>query len=124
MASLLPATIINAKGDSVPSSSLAGKVLGLYFSAHWCPPCRGFTPKLVEWFANFKARHAKKDQLELVFVSSDRDQASFDEYHHEMNFHALPFADRDAKVQYVVSWISESHFQQPDNSPLLCVRRA
>ena len=24
------------------------KIYGLYFSAHWCGPCRKFTPKLVE----------------------------------------------------------------------------
>jgi len=23
-------------------------VLGLYFSAHWCPPCRAFTPELLK----------------------------------------------------------------------------
>ena len=25
------------------------KIYGLYFSAHWCPPCRKFTPQLVEY---------------------------------------------------------------------------
>ena len=29
-----------------------GKFVGLYFTAHWCPPCRGFTPKLAEWYIN------------------------------------------------------------------------
>jgi len=30
-----------------------------------------------------------------VFVSSDRDQKSFDSYYAEMPFYALPFAARD-----------------------------
>ena len=98
MANLLPATILNAERQEVASADLAGKVLGLYFSAHWCPPCRGFTPKLVEWFANFKKSSPHAHELELVFLSSDKDQAAFTEYHAEMNFHAVPYTNRDAKV--------------------------
>ncbi|CAE7434420.1 NXN [Symbiodinium sp. CCMP2456] len=71
------------------------KALALYFSAHWCPPCRGFTPKLAEWYK--KDLSAKG--LEVVFVSSDRDQSQFDEYFKEMPWLALDFADRDLKEQ-------------------------
>jgi len=98
MASLLPETLVGPDKQPVASSTLAGKVLGLYFSAHWCPPCRGFTPKLCQWYSDFKSKHPSGDKLELVFLSSDRDEASFKEYHNEMNFYAVPFADRDAKA--------------------------
>ena len=27
------------------------KVLAFYFSAHWCPPCRLFTPVLAEFYS-------------------------------------------------------------------------
>ena len=39
-----------ANGSTVSSASLANvpNVL-LYFSAKWCPPCRAFTPKLVDF---------------------------------------------------------------------------
>jgi len=69
-----------------------GKPIGLYFSAHWCPPCRGFTPKLAEWY-----EAGLKDKMEIIFVSSDRDEASFNDYFKEMPWMALPFDKREAK---------------------------
>jgi len=65
----------------------------VYFSAHWCPPCRGFTPKLAEFYT----KHAAAKGFEIVFVSSDRDQGEFDGYYGEMPFLALPFSNRSAK---------------------------
>ena len=34
--------------------------VGIYFSAHWCPPCRGFTPKLAESYLEMKAAESRK----------------------------------------------------------------
>ena len=66
------------KGDLTgPVVEGSPKYTALYFSAHWCPPCRMFTPKLVEWYNSFKPKHP---EFELVFVSSDRDQAAMEEY--------------------------------------------
>ena len=44
---LLGSTLTSKEGN-VPTASLVseGKIVALYFSAHWCPPCRGFTPKV------------------------------------------------------------------------------
>jgi len=85
----------NKAGASVPLSAVPGPLL-LYFSAHWCPPCRGFTPQLVKFFARLKAAHADAN---IAFVSSDRDPNSFGEYFGEMgaDWLALPFAEKAAK---------------------------
>jgi len=84
------------KDGMVPASALEGKTLALYFSAHWCPPCRGFTPKLAELYNAMKA--SGRDDFEFIFVSSDKDQAAFDEYHAEMPWLALPYENRKAKA--------------------------
>jgi nucleoredoxin len=82
-------------GATTPVSALADtQVVGLYFSAHWCPPCRGFTPKLAEAYTAIKGTGKS---LEIVFVSSDRDEVAFDSYHKEMPWLALPFAERALK---------------------------
>merc|ERR1711998_225324 len=65
----------------------------IYFSAHWCPPCRGYTPQLSEAYA----KSSNKDSVAVIFVSSDRDQAAFDEYYGSMTFDALPFSAREQK---------------------------
>jgi len=85
---------LTGKSGDVAYNTLNDKYLMLYFSAHWCPPCRGFTPTLVNTYNELiKAR----SDVELVFVSSDRDEESFKEYYGEMPWLALPFADRDLK---------------------------
>ncbi|XP_019615122.1 PREDICTED: nucleoredoxin-like [Branchiostoma belcheri] len=86
--------------ESLATESLVGegRYVGLYFSAHWCPPCRGFTPKLADFYREFKATEKGKN-FEIIFVSSDRDQASFDEYYGEMPWLALPYPDRDRKAK-------------------------
>jgi len=79
-----------AQADS--SSANTGKFIGLYFSAHWCPPCRGFTPKLAEMY-----KSGLKDKMEIIFLSSDKDEKSFDDYFKEMPWLALPYAKRTEK---------------------------
>ncbi|PIA61944.1 hypothetical protein AQUCO_00200143v1 [Aquilegia coerulea] len=82
--------LIGKDGTRVPVSELVGKNILLYFSAHWCPPCRAFLPKLIEAYHEIKA---KDDAFEVVFISSDHDKSSFQEFFSSMPWLALPFGD-------------------------------
>jgi thiol-disulfide isomerase/thioredoxin len=83
----------NAKKKTVSVDELADKFIGVYFSAHWCPPCRAFTPRLVAFHK--KLRKAGKP-FEIVFVSSDRDRKAMYGYMKEMKMPwlALPYGDK------------------------------
>lgn len=57
--------------------SLLGSYVGIYFSASWCPPCKQFTPILADCYT---AIRAAGKAFQIVFVSCDRDEVSFNEY--------------------------------------------
>jgi thiol-disulfide isomerase/thioredoxin len=78
----------------------------IFSRAHWCPPCRNFTPKLAEIFK--KVDNKIKDKLDIVFVSCDEDQADFDEYFKEMPWKALPFSGM-LNLFFVQSILPYSH---------------
>ena len=69
MDSLSGASLVKSDGSSVPAeSALSNADLVLfYFSAHWCPPCRQFTPMLKDFYDE-----VNESGVEIVFVSSDR----------------------------------------------------
>ncbi|XP_059460542.1 probable nucleoredoxin 2 isoform X2 [Corylus avellana] len=83
----------------VPVASLIGKTVGLYFSAQWCHPCATFAPKLMSIYQKINQMLVEKgdEGFEVVFVSSDRDQDSFDSYFDTMPWLALPFGDPTVK---------------------------
>ncbi|MFZ2957368.1 MAG: thioredoxin-like domain-containing protein [Candidatus Ozemobacteraceae bacterium] len=63
-----PDGLLNAKGEKVDVNVLNNKIVGIYFSAFWCPSCREFSPELV------KFRNANKDSFEVVFASADKSE--------------------------------------------------
>ncbi len=87
--------LIDAQGKVHKTSELKNKLVGIYFSAHWCPPCRAFTPKLVE----FRDACAKEG-FEIVFVSFDKSKADMDKYMSEtkMKWLAAPFGGQTANA--------------------------
>ena len=55
----------------------SAEVIGVYFSAHWCPPCRAFTPKLVKTYNAMKDRGCP---IEILFISADHSQDEMESY--------------------------------------------
>jgi nucleoredoxin len=63
--------------------ALAGKkLIALYFSGHWCPPCRKFTPELVEFYNRVAPQHP---EFEILFVSVDHSDFAMQSYMREAN---------------------------------------
>jgi nucleoredoxin len=90
---------VQGKSGTVEVASFCGpgKVVALFFSGHWCPPSRTFTPEYIEWYKKFKANYPEKE-YEVVFISSDRSQGEFDDYYDDMPWLAIPYVDRERKV--------------------------
>jgi nucleoredoxin len=72
-------------GDIVRADEAAlekKKLIAFYFSAHWCGPCRKFTPQLVDYYKRIAPEHP---EFEIVFFSEDKSQYAFETYMRETN---------------------------------------
>eukprot|EP00977_Amphora_coffeiformis_P019463 scaffold7279_cov175-Amphora_coffeaeformis.AAC.2 len=83
----------------------------LYASAHWCGPCRSFTPMLAKWYQSLGKTNKT---VEVVFLSADHDPSSFQSYYGgEMPWLAVDF-DEDTREE-LMAWIKVTGI------PRLCV---
>jgi nucleoredoxin len=76
-------------------SCTQNKILGLYFSAHWCPPCRKFTPLLAQRYLEIQSTDPLT--FEIIFVSSDPTEEASLEYFSDMPWKMLRYSERALK---------------------------
>ena len=81
---------LKGKDNTIKFAPKDAPFLGVYFSAHWCGPCRGFTPKLINFY---EVANKEKKQIEIIFVSADRTEEEFNEYFGTMPWISVPFGN-------------------------------
>lgn len=91
-AALQDGTLIRSNGTAVSLvDALGGKeFVLLYASAHWCGPCRQFTPMLTKWYQQL----GPNSTVEVVFLSADHDNKGFHSYFQTMPWLAVDY-DKD-----------------------------
>lgn len=98
--------LVYSTGETAGNDTLRGKTVGIYFSGHWCPPCRTFTPKLLKRYNNLKSMG--DETFEVVFVGNCWTEAGkcahshlsgctpedFSSYFSKMPWLAVPYTNR------------------------------
>lgn len=91
---LLPDTYLH-NNTSLPINQLHDKYLLIFAGGHWCEPCRTFSKNLSEAYIRLKQR---RNDFELLYLSSDLDEDSFLAFYSTLPFGAIPYEHRDAKM--------------------------
>ena len=91
----LPEEVDGKNGITKLSEIKNSPLIGVYFSAHWCPPCKAFTPLLSKFY---KLANEKEKQIEIIFISFDRDEKSYKEYYDSMPWLSFPFKSEKKEV--------------------------
>ena len=88
----LPEEFESNNGKIKKEDVIKNELIGIYFSAHWCGPCKAFTPKLAQFY---KKVNSEKKQIEIIFNSLDKDLKTFKEYFSTMPWIATPYESQE-----------------------------
>ncbi|XP_047741160.1 nucleoredoxin [Hyalella azteca] len=88
--------LINADGSKAVYEDFKAGFKALYFSAQWCPPCRAFTPQLVEAYTSIKENGHR---FEVFFVSADRSAESYQQQQTAMPWPSVAWACRQQRQE-------------------------
>ncbi|XP_010256393.1 PREDICTED: uncharacterized protein LOC104596799 [Nelumbo nucifera] len=81
--------LVQNNGKQVRVQEFMGKFVGLYFAGWWHSAVHWFTQILVETYNDLY----HKNDFEVIFVSSDKDNESFIQHFSKMPWFAVPFSD-------------------------------
>mmetsp|Transcript_11602 Transcript_11602/g.31066 ORF Transcript_11602/g.31066 Transcript_11602/m.31066 type:complete len:164 (-) Transcript_11602:144-635(-) len=95
---LSPALQCSTKKE-VPTGHLGSfRMVGLYFSASYCPPCREFTKILVDAYRRIKEIHGD-DAMEIVLLPLDKCESDWTRYIESMPWTTLPFQPKEQIIR-------------------------
>ncbi len=65
----LEGKLVSAQGEALPATETKPSHYLVYYAADWCGWCKRFTPTLVKFHEEMKAKHP---EVQVVYLSSDR----------------------------------------------------
>ncbi|BFZ15447.1 hypothetical protein BsWGS_18486 [Bradybaena similaris] len=120
---LLGKEVLGKDGSSVEVSSLVDHdLLGIYFSAKWCTPCKHFTPVLSDCYNKVRAAGKK---WEIIFISLDIDEDCCKEHYESMPWLLFPFENdlnEQIAVKYGITEIPTLLLLDPKTGNLVAVK--
>ncbi len=101
-------------------SSFAFISSNFIFLLYRCPPCRRFTPVLIEFYK----KHHEEKKFEIIFISSDDEEEAFEEYYKDMPWLTLDHKQQDKKEEldekFQVSGIPTLILLDGDSGDIIC----
>eukprot|EP00439_Symbiodinium_sp_Y106_P055204 s4102_g7.t1 len=85
-------------GEHAGPQALASTLIGLYFSASWCPPCHYFAPILAQAYKQIRDTHGASS-FEVVLIPLDTDENMWQLHMAKMPWMSLPLKNREAIVK-------------------------
>ncbi|XP_063313241.1 nucleoredoxin-like protein 2 isoform X2 [Pelobates fuscus] len=112
--------LINKDGDRLdPEEVLQNKIVGLYFSAGYCSPCKDFTPILCDFYTELVDQSPPVVPFEIVFISSDKSPDEMVDHMHSSHgdWLALPWHDsfkHELKNRYKITALPKLVIVKPN----------